>query len=50
MFSGSGFSQHVKYILFALEENAFFDHSKHVVGPSKESNPRQSRPPTGSPH
>ena len=46
---GSGYSQYVKYILFALEENAFLGRSKPAAGPSKESIPHRSGPPTDSP-
>jgi hypothetical protein len=46
---GSYFSQHVKYILFTLEENALPWSSK-LAGPSKELNPHQSGHPTGTPH
>jgi hypothetical protein len=48
MFSGSIFSPHVKYILFALEENAFLDHSKLAMSPSIEPSPYWSGPPIDS--
>jgi hypothetical protein len=50
MFSRSDFSQHIKYILFALEENAFLGQSKPMVGPRKEFSPCWSRSSPGSRH
>jgi hypothetical protein len=39
----------IKYILFALEENAFLGHSKPRIGPSTEHSSHQSEFSTSSP-
>jgi hypothetical protein len=47
---GQAILSYIKYILLALEENAFLDHSQPRMGPSMESSPHQSEFPTGNPH
>jgi hypothetical protein len=50
MFLAEAILLYVKYILHALEENAFLSHSNSRMGPSTESNPHRFELRIGNPY